>query len=546
MSIEKQGLQAAAPESAAHSFLDGVWSSLRSPVDGARQIGGAQIDTSHNGSGLAGEVGKFAGAAVLYLGSTALASRIPVIGRFAPITAGATLGFLTPTDANGSMLTRLENAGIGGSTAAILQFGPGALKGLGMESRLGQFAASSAGAGELGTNLESLQQTGHLASLQDTGLSAGTWAATGLLMGAVGSRFMRGGAAENARGNEQRSAMPATIASNWEAGSGEYARPEAMPVTAEMQGKPLKPGFYRVQMESDGLPRMYDLHVPEGYDPSRPTPLVVMMDGVSPNSPGQMPWETRFNALGDQDNVLVAYPYALQNRSIPLAGKVFAWNEPGSALTNAQPHYSDFRFLDNTLQDISSRVNVDQSRVAGVGFSEGSLMMQRYATQRPGVFNTIASVHGTLFGNEQIPRDVLGNPVHQNAIVIHSQSDYMLPRKGGRGLMTVFLPNAAESKPTAQAPFWAKVNETQAPALIESTPAYDQTTYFSNDGQHRVTEYVVTAKGAGHAWDGSPAKGLPIVGRPVPATVFDASRKVWDFVLQSNIQRGLDANAAAA
>jgi poly(3-hydroxybutyrate) depolymerase len=124
----------------------------------------------------------------------------------------------------------------------------------------------------------------------------------------------------------------------------------------------------------------------------------------------------------------------------------------------------------------------------------------------------------------------------------------MLPYNGGRGLMTMFMPEAAESKPFMQKEFWANVNDSR-PAVVQSTPVYDQTDFVSKDGQNRVREYFV--KGGAHAWDGSPSKGWPIVGRPLPGTQFDTSEKIWDFLKDARISRSLadtvaEANSRAA
>jgi poly(3-hydroxybutyrate) depolymerase len=220
---------------------------------------------------------------------------------------------------------------------------------------------------------------------------------------------------------------------------------------------------------------------------------------------------------------------------------MYTWNEPGTGISNISPSYSDFRFLDKFISDVQSRVNIDGAKIGGAGFSEGGMVLQKYATERPRLFSALGSIHGTINGTEAVPLDATGRPIPQNVVIVHSETDHMLPYKGGRGFMTAFLPQVKESKPYAQAEFWAKVNQTEAPAVKSSTPVYDRTNWIAKDGQHAVTEYVI--KGGQHAIEGSPAPGLALVGRPLSADKFDAPATVWKFITGgAKIARSLSAN----
>jgi poly(3-hydroxybutyrate) depolymerase len=221
---------------------------------------------------------------------------------------------------------------------------------------------------------------------------------------------------------------------------------------------------------------------------------------------------------------------------------MYTWNEPGTGISNISPSYSDFRFLDKFISDVQSRVNIDGAKIGGAGFSEGGMVLQKYATERPRLFSALGSIHGTINATEAVPLDATGRPIPQNVVIVHSETDHMLPYKGGRGFMTAFLPQVKESKPYAQAEFWAKVNQTEAPAVKSSTPVYDRTDWIAKDGQHAVTEYVI--KGGQHAIEGSPAPGIALVGRPLSADKFDAPATVWKFITGAKIARSLSANVA--
>src|SRR5438067_875168 len=63
--------------------------------------------------------------------------------------------------------------------------------------------------------------------------------------------------------------------------------PATAPATrpAATQPGPLGPGDHRRELTVGGRDRSYLLHVPPGYDPKRPTPVVLAFHGAMMNGP---------------------------------------------------------------------------------------------------------------------------------------------------------------------------------------------------------------------------------------------------------------------
>ena len=509
------------------AFGSSFANSLEQPLNGLAQIRGERpqerFAVNHQATGAekyVQEAGAIAGNAALFIGTLSMARKLPFLGRLAPLAAGAGLGFLNPTEQGEGLSTRFENAALGAGTMSLLEYGPGLLGKAGIADtaagRIAKVGISNAGAGLASVQADSLIHTGHVAGLAETAVGTGAWMTTGLLMHGAGRAFGRTGNAEKL---------------------------ETPTVTEPVAGAST------ISLNSEGAMRSYQLYTPKGIGTDgTKVPLMVVLDGVNPKTAGTMQFESQMNRIADREGFAVAYPLAANGHKIPLAGEVHAWNSKGTGLTDHIPTYDDMNFIDNVLRDVRGRVNVDPNRVMGAGFSEGGMFLHHYQTNRPGTFAGIASIHGTMNGMEPVPIDAQGRVVRSDVVIVHSNKDYMLPYNGGRGLMTMFMPQAAESKPFMQKEFWSNVNDSR-PAVVQSTPAYDQTDFVSKDGQQRVREYFV--RGGQHAWDGSPAKGLPIVGRPLPGTRFDTSEKIWEFLKDARIARSLsdtvaEANARAA
>lgn len=58
-------------------------------------------------------------------------------------------------------------------------------------------------------------------------------------------------------------------------------------------------------MQSQGQTRQYDIHIPAGYDGSKPLAMTFVLDGVNPATYGVMARESQFNKCTSIYQVLI-------------------------------------------------------------------------------------------------------------------------------------------------------------------------------------------------------------------------------------------------
>lgn len=193
------------PESGLSDLARGFSEAFRFELDGLRQLSGSKPDLSYaSDDNTAETIGKLAGNAAIFIGTTMVAKRLPVIGTFASgrlatIAAGGILGFAAPVTENDGIASRLINLGVGAATMSVLEFGPAAiskipqLAGLSANTfagSLGRTTVTNAAAGIVQTEGSSLATTGRMAAWQDVALGAVAWSATGATFHAAGAKLV--------------------------------------------------------------------------------------------------------------------------------------------------------------------------------------------------------------------------------------------------------------------------------------------------------------------------------------------------------------------
>lgn len=111
----------------------------------------------------------------------------------------------------------------------------------------------------------------------------------------------------------------------------------------------------------DGVERSYFVHLPRGYDPDTPSPLVVVLHGAG-GSGFQMMLDSEFNARASDSGYIVVYP----------DGRDLAWSYLGDAAGNA-----DVGFISALLDAMAAGFRLDVSRIYLVGYSNGGLLALR-------------------------------------------------------------------------------------------------------------------------------------------------------------------------
>ncbi|HKD77273.1 MAG TPA: hypothetical protein VKB76_17345, partial [Ktedonobacterales bacterium] len=123
---------------------------------------------------------------------------------------------------------------------------------------------------------------------------------------------------------------------------------------------PVAPGTSATEsLRSGGLLRYYRIHVPRGYQPQQPIPLVLNFHGHG-SSDYVQERGTHFSTLADQDDFLVAYPQGIIGPD-----KNTGWDTG----RHKDPKSNDVLFVNDLIGALQRQWCIDTDRIYATGFS---------------------------------------------------------------------------------------------------------------------------------------------------------------------------------
>ena len=283
----------------------------------------------------------------------------------------------------------------------------------------------------------------------------------------------------------------------------------------------LQSGTY--SMRHGLLEREYYLHVPDSYNGSTKTPLVVNLHGGGGSYKSAID-ETQMNKKADEEGFIVAYP----NSAKGLDGGNRWNNGPRPVEPRKQSLADDIGFLRNMIEGLEKDLNVDSSRIYVTGMSNGGAMTYRAACEMSDVFAAAAPVGAPRIITECSPLNSI--PL----LHIHGASDTLVPISG--------TPSAA-SVPKIVALKDSFPSVVDAVGLVRNANACNSKAEISYDIAGSVCRtypgcrdnadvgYCIVADN-GHTW---PSGAYPADGPIYKAIVgelsnkFDTNKVIWDF-----------------
>lgn len=265
-------------------------------------------------------------------------------------------------------------------------------------------------------------------------------------------------------------------------------------------------------MPSGGREREYSLHVPAGYDGSRPVPLVISMHGAGLWPAAQM-MITRWNEVADSVGAIVVYPSAIRG------GGPTGWLATGSA-----PSTPDIRFIDELIDTLSARYRIDSSRIYADGLSNGGGMAFVLSCT---LSNRIAAV-GMVGPAHLLPFTACKDSTPVPMMHIHGTDDKAAPYAGGGSWVT----RQAFANIPRWVASWARRNKCNAASRDSNiTPNVVRRSYDRcADGADVV---LYTIHGGGHTWPGGTPLAEPFLG--ATSSEMRASLELWRFFDQHRI-----------
>jgi polyhydroxybutyrate depolymerase len=280
------------------------------------------------------------------------------------------------------------------------------------------------------------------------------------------------------------------------------------------QAPAAEPGTSTLTPTVDGKARVAIVHLPTGYRPTTPQPLVINLHGSQSTALAQEGF-TGMDTTADADDFIVVYP-----QGAIAAGPGFEWNVPGQPLFGgaAVPAGApdDVAFLEQLVTILEQRYCVNQNAVYATGFSGGARMASQLACDASTVFAAVAPVSGLRLPSPC--RSTRPVPV----ISFHGTADPVDPYHGnGQKYWTYSVPVAASR--------WASHNRCPGRAAVSQPDAgVTLTSYAPCSGGAAVELYTIA--GAGHEWPGGPRLPKRVTRSLGPQSdAISANATIWAF-----------------
>ena len=281
----------------------------------------------------------------------------------------------------------------------------------------------------------------------------------------------------------------------------------------------------------DGLQRQFQVHVPPGYDRSKPMPVVLIFHGLHMNSTMMMGM-TGFNPVADHNHFIAVYGDGINNR----------WSDGRTS-----SGVDDIAYVTSLLDKLAKEVNVDRRRIYACGISNGGFFAQVLACNLPDRIAAAGVVASTMLGHT--PGLMPGSKAEPIVFVLCADGP-LLPWADGRtkdigklgealglsslgsidnglarygGLMTV--PETIG--------FWTGHNNCsgspQTRQEADRDPRDGTTVRRESYGSSSNQVVLYTIEGGGHTWPGCPNLSAISGLTGKISQDIDASNEMWEF-----------------
>ncbi|HKP55127.1 MAG TPA: PHB depolymerase family esterase [Polyangiales bacterium] len=198
------------------------------------------------------------------------------------------------------------------------------------------------------------------------------------------------------------------------------------------------PGDFDKPLPYAGLSRSYRVHVPRGFDATKPQPLVLVLHGLSVDGP-QMQIMSAFDSVADKHGFIVVYPTSDSG----------SWNAGGCCNPEGP---DDVAFMRLVVDQVKVQLCVDPKRIYATGMSNGALMSQLLGCKAADLFAAIAPVAGPLIIAEDQCKPA--RPI--SMLAIHGSNDTLLGYEDGGFLPLISVPGTVVPSAHASTAGWAR------------------------------------------------------------------------------------------
>ena len=277
-----------------------------------------------------------------------------------------------------------------------------------------------------------------------------------------------------------------------------------------------------VDLRINGFRRTYLVHIPSGYKPETPLPLVVVIHGAFDTADGMEKF-TRFSQLADREGFMVLYP-----NGMGILGFLQHWNAGHCCGKAADDHVDDVGFVAATIADVYGRFKVDRDRIYMVGFSNGGMLTYRFAAERGDLLAAAAPMAASIGGrpSADLPEWRIPEPVRPIPIIVfHGLSDDDVSYEGGVSRHRGGTRSYWSVEKSVQ--FWVTRNGCSPQVVSKDLNAGSVllTSWVDCKDNAEVVLYLI--RDWGHVWPGNYFMAALAEGDSLKN--FDAAEIIWDF-----------------
>lgn len=252
--------------------------------------------------------------------------------------------------------------------------------------------------------------------------------------------------------------------------------------------------------------RPYIVHVPDRYDPAKPTALVISIHGAL-NWPAFQMRVSGWNRLADEEGFIVVYPGG-EGAGLGI------WHMHGRT-AESMP---DVVFISQLIDRLRATYNIDPARIYANGLSNGAGASFGLSCRMSHRIAAVGLVGAALLAPWEWCADTRPVPM----IAFHGTADTFTPYHGGK---VWIAPEPFQDIPKWTAS-WARRNRC-APNAVESAAARNVTKLEYTGCADDASVVLYTIVSGGHTWPGGlqlPEWTLGETSRDI-----DATRVMWRF-----------------
>lgn len=267
--------------------------------------------------------------------------------------------------------------------------------------------------------------------------------------------------------------------------------PSASQAEAEQAAAPTAPGTHRLSLRWQGETRHWMLHVPPGFQASRPTAVVYFFHGGGGNMAHGAD-DKLYGQISASDRLghLVVFP---NGHGRLKSGKLATWNAGNCCGAARDDQVDDVGFVRAIHAELLKRFSIDPKKVFAAGMSNGAMMSYRLACDAADLFTAITAVAGT--DNTRVCQP--SRPV--SVLHIHARDDERVLFNGGAGKASDQVTDFTSVADSVARWVGHDACQTQ-PRTVMSQPGASCVEHDACQGGSRV-RLCVTDTG-GHAWPG--------------------------------------------